>query len=152
MEENTLQTNQPQFRLFNDRAIYVGTFLGGPLVAGYLIAENFKRLEAPAEKIKKTWLISAFVTFLLLCIVFLVPGIDKIPRIVLPLAYSVTTQYLVKHYQGNDIKAHIESEGQLYSVWRATWIGLIGAVVFIVLLFLFVITLSLLGIHNNASV
>lgn len=43
MEENVLQPI-PTFKLYKDKAIYLGTFIGGPLVAGYLIAENFKQL------------------------------------------------------------------------------------------------------------
>lgn len=39
--EQTLETNET-VKIYKDRAIWAGTFLGGPLVAGYLIAENFK--------------------------------------------------------------------------------------------------------------
>ena len=28
-------------KIYNERAIWAGTFIGGPLAGGYLIAENF---------------------------------------------------------------------------------------------------------------
>jgi hypothetical protein len=35
----------PQKKLYKDIAVRAGTFMGGPIVAGYLIAENFKGTE-----------------------------------------------------------------------------------------------------------
>ncbi len=39
--EQILDIEKPKPKIYNYRAIGVGTFLGGPLVAGYFIAENF---------------------------------------------------------------------------------------------------------------
>jgi hypothetical protein len=34
--EETIISPIPDQKLYKDRAVYVGTFLGGPLVAGYI--------------------------------------------------------------------------------------------------------------------
>jgi hypothetical protein len=42
MMEEILDAEKPMQKIYNTKAIIIGTFLGGPLVAGYFIAENFK--------------------------------------------------------------------------------------------------------------
>jgi hypothetical protein len=46
MEEIVLEKSVfeevPTEKIYSEKAIRVGTFLGGPIVAGYFIAENFK--------------------------------------------------------------------------------------------------------------
>jgi hypothetical protein len=138
MEENLLSI-PPSFKLYKDRAIYVGTFFGGPLVAGYLAAENFKQL-GQQEKVKIAWSIAIVATVVIFGGIFLIPELEKIPRMIIPLIYTALAQFLVQKYQGTAIKEHIENGGQTYSVWRAVWIGLVGfavlmAIIFAVLVF-----------------
>jgi hypothetical protein len=133
MEENLLMI-PPDFKLYRDRAVFVGTFLGGPLVAGYLSAENFKKLGQP-DKVKATWAIAIIATIVIFGGVFLVPDIEKIPRYIIPIIYGGIAQYLVQKFQGAAIKSHIEKGGQAYSVWRAVWIGAIGAIILVGIIF-----------------
>ena len=141
MEENLLSL-PPDFKLYKDRAVYVGTFLGGPLVAGYLFAENFKRL-GQQDKAKSAWLIAIISTIVIIGIVFFIPNIEKIPSYIIPIIYGGIAQFLVQKNQGAAIKSHIENGGQVYSVWRAVWIGLVGAAI------LFAIILAILLLTNN---
>jgi hypothetical protein len=127
MEQNLLSP-VPDFKLFKDRAIYIGTFLGGPLVAGYLIAENFKQL-GHNGKMKTTWIISIIVTIIMFGVVFLMPNVERVPGYIIPLIYAVVTQYVVKHFQGKDITEHVKNGGQTFSVWRGVWIGVVGLVI-----------------------
>jgi len=129
----------PNFKLYNDWAIYVGTFLGGPLVAGYLAAENFKELGEP-DKVRNTWIVAIGATILIFGSIFLIPNIEKIPNYIIPITYTLIAQFLVRRFQGAAIKNHIQNGGQVYSTWRSVWIGLVGLVVllaaiFIILLF-----------------
>jgi len=133
MEENLLSL-PPDFKVYKDRAIYVGTFLGGPLVAGYLSAENFKNL-GQQDKVKTAWFISIASTIAIVGIVFLIPNIEKVPSFIIPIIYAGIAQYLVQKTQGPAIKSHIEKGGPVYSVWRAVWIGLIGAAILFTLIF-----------------
>jgi hypothetical protein len=144
MEENLL-TSPPEFKLYKDRAIFAGTFLGGPLVAGYLAAENFKKL-GDNKKATTSWIIGIAATIVILAAAFLIPGIENIPTYIIPITYTLIAQYLVKQYQGSAIEMHIKNGGPAYTVWRAVWIGLVGAVIFfgIALLFLLLTDSSVL--------
>jgi len=132
MEENILHSF-PDYKLYNDRSFYVGTLLGGPMVAGYLAAENYKKLGQPA-KVKNAWIIALIATLAILGAVFFIPGLEKIPNYIIPLIYTAIAQFLVQKSQGNAIKAHIAQGGQIYSTWRAVWIGLIGLLVLVALI------------------
>lgn len=133
MEQFTdIQT--PTKKIYKDRAIWAGTFLGGPLAGGYLIAENFKVFNEP-DKAKKTWIYAIIATVLIIGGIFLVPNLDKIPRQLIPLIYTAIAYYLVKHFQGRQIDSHINAGGQVYNWWRAFGIGLIGTVVILLPIF-----------------
>jgi hypothetical protein len=133
MQEDLL-TAPPEFKLYNDRAVYVGTFLGGPLVAGYLAAENFKKLGQP-DKARTAWIVAILSTILIFLGVFLIPGIEKIPKYIIPLAYTFIAKALFQQYLGPAIKNHIAQGGPTYSVWRGVWIGLVGGVILIAVIF-----------------
>lgn len=51
-QELTLTEQIPTGKIYKDKTIYIATFLGRPLVAGYLIANNFKVFNEPT-KVKK---------------------------------------------------------------------------------------------------
>ena len=143
MDEFILPT-EPDFKIYKDRAIYVGTFLGGPLVAGYLIAENFKLL-GQKRKVGTTWAVAIAATILIFGSVFLIPNAEKIPNYIVPILYTALAQFLVQKYQGAAIKAHIESGGQTFSIWRATWIGFVG------LAFLLIVIFAIVMVTNSYS-
>lgn len=130
MEENLLPILS-NVKLYKDNAIYIATFIGGPLAAGYIAAENFKQL-GQQDKAKMSWVIAIAATIAIFGSLFLVPDIDKVPRYIIPLAYTLLAQFLVKKYQGNAINAHIQEGGQIYSVWRSVLIGLIGLSIIVV--------------------
>ena len=119
-------------KLYSDNAIRVATFLGGPLVAGYLIAENYKQL-GEADKIKLTWLYSVLATIVVFVIAFLLP--DSTPAPLLPIGYTVAAYYLVQKLQGAKIKAHIAGGGQMWPMWRAIVAGIIGLVIIVAIFF-----------------
>ena len=132
--ERTLQTaSQPGFKLYQDRAIYVGTFLGGPLVTGYLAADNFRQLGEPA-KAKTTWIVAIVATIIIFGGIMLIPNMEKVPNYLIPLIYTLIARFLIQKYQGAAIKNHIDTGGQTYSTWRAVWIGLVGLVVVLAIL------------------
>ncbi len=54
MIEQTAEAVAAGKRVYKTNMIYLGSWLGGPLVAGYLIAENFKAF-GEFSKAKKTW-------------------------------------------------------------------------------------------------
>jgi len=74
-------------------------FLGGPLVAGYFISENFKVFD-DERKARNTILISIVFTVFLFSLIFLIPQNIKIPNQIIPLIYTGIAYFLVQHYQG----------------------------------------------------
>lgn len=132
--EQTLDIEKPTQRIYKDRAIWVGTFLGGPLAAGYLIAENFKAFNE-TDKANKTWIYAIIATIVVFSGVFLIPDNVKIPNQIIPLIYTAIAYYFVQHFQGQNITTHISSGGQLFSWWRTIAVGIIGLTITIIPIF-----------------
>lgn len=129
MEETTAEKSSfieiPTQKIYKQRAISVGAFLGGPLVAGYFIAENFKAFEEN-EKAKKTWIIAIIVTVLVFGFAFLIPDDVTIPNQIIPILYTGIAYYMTQHFQGEKIKEHIENGGVYFNWWRTIGVGFIG--------------------------
>jgi hypothetical protein len=130
--EESIFPEKPASKLYTENAIRVATFLGGPLAAGYLIADNYKQL-GEAKKVQTTWIITIFVTVAIFVLTWFLP--EKTPPYLLPIAYSVATYYLAQNLQGAKIKAHIAAGGEIWSVWRAVLAGLVGLVIIIAIVF-----------------
>ena len=137
MEESILDS-VPEFKLYKESAVRLATFFGGPLVAGYLIAENFNLLGHP-EKIKTTWLYTIGAAIVIFGGVFLIPQTANIPNYIIPIAYAWIASGIVHQTQGNEIKKHIEIGGQLFSAWRVAGISLVGLVITVGILFLLIL-------------
>jgi hypothetical protein len=126
-------TPVPEGKVYRDKVIYRATFLGGPLVAGYMMASNFK-VFGENEKAKWTWFWTIFFTVALFGTLFFLPQnlLDKTPKYIIPLLYSIATLSIVKHYQGQKIDAHLSAGGQKYNGWRAFTISLIGLAIILI--------------------
>jgi hypothetical protein len=122
--------------IYKDNKIWLGAYLGGPLVAGYLIAENFKSFNE-ISKAKKTWIYTVIGTILIFGVTFLIPEdvIEKIPKYTIPLFYTVIAYGLMKHYQGKNISAFIALGGKQFGWGRTIIVSLIGLVITTVLIF-----------------
>ncbi len=111
-------------KIYKDKAIWVGTFLGGPLVAGYYIAENFKAFNDSKKAI-------------------------KIPNATIPIIYTVIAYSLTQHFQGKKITTHLDLGGEFFGWWRTIAVALIGAVITFVPLAGLI--LLIYGINYNSS-
>lgn len=136
--ENDLLPAQPVYKLYSDRAIYIGTFLGGPLVGGYMAAENFKQL-GQSEKVRTTWMISVAVFIVILAAAFLIPAMKNVPNYLIPIIYAAIARLMIKKYQGEAINLHIETGGTIFSSWRAVWMGLVGTAILLAFAMIFVL-------------
>ncbi|MDR6241124.1 hypothetical protein HNQ88_004200 [Aureibacter tunicatorum] len=110
--------------------IGLATFLGGPLAAGYLIGENFKALNKPNEA-RNSLIIGIIATILLFTGIFMIPEnlIDKIPRQLIPVIYTIIARGIVEWKQGDVLKMHKENGNSFFSGWKAAGIGLISLVI-----------------------
>jgi hypothetical protein len=121
--------NQTQMgKVYKDRQIWAGTFLGGPLVAGYLFAENFKTLDE-ADKASKAWFYSITATIIIFGSVFFIPDSIKIPDQIIPLIYTGIAYYFFKRLQGVKIAEHLKAGGKVYNWWRLIAISVIGLII-----------------------
>ena len=103
--------NQPiSGKVYKERAIWVGTFLGGPLVAGYLIAENFKVFHQN-DRVKKTWIYSIIATIVIFGVAFAIPDNIKIPKVkIIDGTYIEYDEYL-KRQQNNNSNDQLKEFG-----------------------------------------
>lgn len=56
-------------KLYTVNAIRIATFLGGPWITGYLVAENFKKL-GRRDKVAITWILTIVATIIIFTIGF----------------------------------------------------------------------------------
>ncbi|WP_051119630.1 hypothetical protein [Gillisia sp. CAL575] len=139
------ETSTPKDKIYKERAIWVGSFVGGPLIAGYFIAENYKAFNDP-ENAKTTWTYTIPLTILIFSLGLLIPKFENFPAIVIPVTYTMAAYLYSKYYQGPSMLAHVESGGEEFGWGRIIGISLLGLVLTFVLLFLFVIIIDALGI------
>jgi hypothetical protein len=134
--EQITEKQTPTGKIYKAREIEVGTFIGGPLVAGYFIAENFKAFNQH-DKAKRTWIITIIVTILIFGGIFLIPDQDKIPYKLIPIIYTGITILIVSQFQKKNIKNHLDTGGKINSWGRTIFISVIGLIIIIVPLFSF---------------
>ena len=70
--ENLLEFEIPERQIYNYRKFLVGTFIGGPIAAGYFIAENFKAYNE-TKKARNAWIYTIIATVIIFGVVFLLP-------------------------------------------------------------------------------
>nr|WP_321237057.1 hypothetical protein [uncultured Psychroserpens sp.] len=126
-------------KLHTAKAIGGATFLGGPLAAGYMVRENFNALDQPKEG-RHALIIGIITTIVLFGGIFMIPEtiIDKIPKQIIPLAYTGIIWGIVEWLQGDALKNHRELGNAFFSGWRAAGIGFVSLLVISIGLFAYV--------------
>ncbi len=119
-------------KIYTESEIGFGTLIGGPLAAGYFIAENFKVFNK-SGRARKTWIISVAVIISILCYFFIIPELFVNPIIILIIIAAIVWFLTVRH-QGENIRNHI-SLGREAQSWIKTFIvsftGLIASFILI---------------------
>lgn len=141
MEDNTEQPS-PVKKFYTERIITGGTFAGGPLVAGYALAENFKALNQP-EKVRPTWIISILSTIFILGGALLIPDDVNFPNVVIPAAYAFIAGMIYRKTQHELIKEQFQSAGAPHKWWKIIGPAIISLVVIFVTALLSFIILDL---------
>lgn len=142
---NLGETTTPTNKIYKEMAIWVGSFVGGPVVAGYFIAENYKALNDP-ENAKETWKYTIPITILIFSLALIIPKFENFPALVIPLSYTMGAYLFCKYYQGPKMAAHLESGGEEFGWGRIIGISLLGLVLTFVMMFLFILITAGLGI------
>jgi hypothetical protein len=131
--EKSVFEEVPTEKIYSENAIRIGTFLGGPLVAGYFIAENFSVFN-DFDKVKKTWIITVLSTIFIFGLIFLIPENINIPNIIFPIIYMSVASYLAKRFQEEKINEHKKNGGEEFGGWRTAGISLLGCIVTVAVL------------------
>ncbi|MES2478599.1 MAG: hypothetical protein V4561_05905 [Bacteroidota bacterium] len=121
------------FRLYKKSTITISTFLAGPLVGGYFIAENFKHF-GEENNANKTWICTALAVAFIIGTLF-IPGIENIPSIIFPIIYSGIATYLTQKYQENKINDHEKNGGLFFPFWRVAIASLTSITILFIMIF-----------------
>jgi hypothetical protein len=130
--QETQVAEQP--RLYSANMIFVGTFMGGPLVAGIMVRKNFINLGREKEGMAAL-AIGIVATALLLNSMLLSPEglIDRLPRYLIPTINTLVVALLVHWKLGSTLSNHKKMNGPVYSNWHTFGYSLAGAVLFFLL-------------------
>jgi hypothetical protein len=128
-----IPSNETAGKVYSRNQINLATFLGGPLAATYLIANNFKVL-GEIDNAKKTWIYGSLGTVLIFGGTFLMPLFSKLPPQIITIAYLFLTSFMVQTFQEKKLSVFLNSGGQKYSWWRTIAVTIIGLLAFLLLL------------------
>lgn len=129
-------------KVYTKKSILLATFLGGPLVAGFLIYKNFK-VFGKDDSAQKSLIISIACTMSLFSLIFFIPSsvLDKLPNTLFPFIYTGVIALIINKYQDHLISDHFKNGGIKASNWSAAGYSLIGLV--LILCFIIPIAISL---------
>lgn len=141
--EDIIDDNKPTGKVYTEKLIRGATFFGGPIVASYLLAENFKVLGEP-DKVSKTWLIGIISTVVVFGFAFLLEFNNvNIPGPVIPIIYTLITIGIYKQQQELKVNTHLQLGGEKYGVGNIVLVTILGLIFTIgILLLIFVIDWS----------
>lgn len=130
--------NQQSGKIYSKNQINIATFIGGPLIAGYLISQNFK-IFGDKDASKKTLVISLISTAIFIGLLILLPEsiTNKIPSISTAIIPIIVASLIVKKYQSKKIEEYLK-KGYV----RASSLGVFGKSIlslFITLILLFLL-------------
>ncbi|WP_299769079.1 hypothetical protein [uncultured Dokdonia sp.] len=128
MDSILVTESKSKNKVFKDKALGVGTFIGGPLVAGYFFAENFKAINEP-EKVTKTWVITILATIAIFSIAFMIPLDSKFPNQLIPIIYTGVAYALFKNFQEKKIQEKIESGAEYHSWGRVIGVSILSLLI-----------------------
>jgi hypothetical protein len=118
----------PTETIYSDKSIWVGAGLGGPLVAGYIMARNFEAFDEPG-KVKATWIITIIATGLIFGVAFLIADLGDFVGKAIPGIYAGVAYLLIRQHQGAQIDAHISAGGATHGVLNVAGVSIAGLVI-----------------------
>ena len=124
----------PSGKVYKENALWAGAFLGGPLVAGYLLSENFKTL-GQVEKVTPTWIITIVATIVIFGGIFLIPESVNIPNQLFPIAYTSIAYGVFTKYQKESALEHVQKGGLLHGWGRVVGVSVVGLLLTLIPIF-----------------
>ena len=128
----------PGFSLFSVGQISGATFVGSPLAGAYMLAQNFRRLDAP-KKSTMALVLGTLSTIALFFIGYFLP--DGFLNALLPASYTGAMAALARNRQGTAIQDHFARGGVKASFGHAALVGTISLVLVVVVFFSVVLSI-----------
>lgn len=128
------ETSTPRF--YTSFLVLLGTFIGGPIVAGVLLAKNFKLLNKKNAAIISL-IIGAIITILIAFLLNVVLDYKKLPSYLIPGLSLAIAALIFEFTQAKSIKELDKSIYKKASAWNSVLYGLGGMLVLFILIFLF---------------
>ncbi|MBD0369635.1 MAG: hypothetical protein ICV60_02185 [Pyrinomonadaceae bacterium] len=135
--------------IYSDKSIWVGSAVGGPLVAGYIIARNFEAFDE-VDKAKQTWIITIIATVFIFGVAFLVSDIEYAGKAI-PGIYTGIAYILIRQYQGAKIDAHINAGGATHSWLNIAGISIVGLIITIIPVIGIALAAAPMGYTNSSQ-
>ncbi|QEM07614.1 hypothetical protein DIU31_030465 [Mucilaginibacter rubeus] len=129
------QLEEEKPKIYTLNSIRVATFIFGPLAAGYLVSQNYKAFNEK-DKSTTTWIIAVVALIAIIGLAVITSNTERFPRFIFPLAYAWGTFLLVQKFQGEQMKEHFATGGEIFTIWRALLAGLICLIVTLAAIFL----------------
>jgi hypothetical protein len=130
----------PAGKLFSEDKLLLGAIFGGPFVASYILYRNFRTLNEH-KKAAAVIIIIAFVTIWAFWAGM--RGINiPIPMAVLPFLYTGIAWGIMKKYQAERIKEHINNGGELIGWKKLLTIIILGYIILSAPFFLTILILA----------
>jgi MFS superfamily sulfate permease-like transporter len=140
------EENVPYGKIFTDKKLWLGSMLGGPLVAGYIIYKNY-HIFNEFNKAKKVMLITILFSIILITIIFLIPDSIRIPDQLMPFIYTCIAWGFMKKSQGNKIEEHIKNGGQLIGWGKTLLISLLGFIITVAIFLILILIIYMAQRH-----
>ncbi len=117
------KTKAPSEKIYSKKAIWFGSFLGGPLSAGYFLASNFKSF-GQQNRVRNTWMVAVVATAVLIAILYFLPDDINIPNSLIPLLTAAAAGYIADCTQGREIEAFAAAGGSFHKWWNTALISI----------------------------
>ena len=130
-QEQVLAPPAPTKKIYMPWMIYVATFIGGPLVTGYMTWRNF-RVFGDNRKATISLVTGIVATIGIISLNMLVPDYTASLYRMIPIGYTLVAYALIRHYQIPYIESHRYEGGPIFGWGRSIVLGLASlAILFI---------------------
>jgi hypothetical protein len=116
-------SSEPRKRLYSPRQIGAAAFIGSPVSAAWLFAQNYAVLGKPGLG-RRALFYGLLGTVALFGLASVLP--ERFPKMALPVAYSFALRELAQRLQGADYKAHLAQGAGCQSNWRVAAVSIAG--------------------------
>jgi hypothetical protein len=119
-----------KIKVYSPGQVAVGSFIGGPIAAIYVIKKNFDALGNKADAGKTILWGTVFVIFLLVLLPFLP---DNFPNVALPVAYTLAAWRVAENHQVSRKALVDDGPYERHSNWNVLGISIGFLILFLVI-------------------